>query len=79
TKRRRAAAAGVDKREAITPPVQRRLDAIENNLRQTERKVSRGLGSLMERVHVVAAMKAIEGGWRQVRQDAREQGGRDDS
>ncbi|MCQ7456310.1 MobC family plasmid mobilization relaxosome protein, partial [Salmonella enterica] len=53
--------------------------AIGNNLNQTARKVNSGHWSSIDRVHVVAALMAIEGELRQLRQAVREQGGRDDS
>ncbi|ENN0088598.1 plasmid mobilization relaxosome protein MobC, partial [Salmonella enterica subsp. enterica serovar Typhimurium] len=41
--------------------------------------VNSGQWSSIDRVHVVAALMAIEGELRQLRQAVREQGGRDDS
>ena len=64
-----------DEIEAIT----REFAAIGNNLNQTARKVNSGQWSSIDRVHVVAALMAIEGELRQLRQAVREQGVRDDS
>ncbi|MEC4314704.1 MobC family plasmid mobilization relaxosome protein, partial [Escherichia coli] len=63
----------------LAPPLLRHLAAIGNNLNQTARKVNSGHWSSIDRVHVVAALMAIEGELRQLRQAVREQGGRDDS
>ena len=46
-----------------------------NNLNQTARKVNSGQWSSIDRVHVVAALMAIEGELRQLRQAVREHGG----
>ncbi len=63
----------------LSPPVLRHLAAIGNNLNQTARKVNSGQGASIHRVHAVAALIAIEGELRQMRQAVREQGVRDDS
>ena len=63
----------------LSPPLLRHLAAIGNNLNQTARKVNSGQWSSIDRVHVVAALMAIEGELRQLRQAVREQGARDDS
>ncbi|EES3662501.1 MobC family plasmid mobilization relaxosome protein, partial [Escherichia coli] len=52
--------------------------AIGNNLNQTARKVNSGQWSSGDRVQVVAALMAIEGELRSLRQVVREQGARDD-
>ncbi len=58
----------------LSPPLLRHLAAIGNNLNQTARKVNSGQWSSIDRVHVVAALMAIEGELRQLRQAVREQG-----
>ncbi len=58
----------------LAPPLLRHLAAIGNNLNQTARKVNSGQWSSIDRVHVVAALMAIEGELRQLRQAVREQG-----
>ncbi|WP_115765898.1 MobC family plasmid mobilization relaxosome protein, partial [Escherichia coli] len=63
----------------LSPPLLRLLAAIGNNLNHTARKVTSGQWSSIDRAHVVAALMAIEGELRQLRQAVREQGGRDDS
>uniref|UniRef100_UPI00201D2C06 MobC family plasmid mobilization relaxosome protein n=1 Tax=Escherichia coli TaxID=562 RepID=UPI00201D2C06 len=63
----------------LSPPLLRPMAAIGNNLTQTARKVNSGEWSSIDRVHVVAALMAIEGELRQLRQAVREQGVRDDS
>ncbi|MBE8069610.1 MobC family plasmid mobilization relaxosome protein [Escherichia coli] len=60
------------------PPLLRQLAAIGNNLNQTARKVNSGQWSSGDRVQVVAALMAIEGELRSLRQVVREQGARDD-
>ncbi|WP_115765901.1 MobC family plasmid mobilization relaxosome protein, partial [Escherichia coli] len=63
----------------LAPPLLRLLAAIGNNLNQTARKVNSGQWSSIDRVHVVAALMAIEGELSQLRQAVRDQGVRDDS
>ncbi len=58
----------------LSPPLLRHLAAIGNNLNQTARKVNSGQWSSIDRVHVVAALMAIEGELRQLRQAVRERG-----
>ncbi|KNG17391.1 MobC family plasmid mobilization relaxosome protein [Escherichia coli] len=62
----------------LAPPLLRQLAAIGNNLNQTARKVNSGQWSSGDRVQVVAALMAIEGELRSLRQVVREQGARDD-
>ncbi|TWO31854.1 plasmid mobilization relaxosome protein MobC, partial [Salmonella enterica] len=63
----------------LSPPLLRHLAAIGDNLNPKARKEDNGHWSSIDRVHVVAALMAIEGELRQLRQAVREQGGRDDS
>ncbi|MQH13762.1 MobC family plasmid mobilization relaxosome protein, partial [Escherichia coli] len=63
----------------LAPPLLRQLAGIGNKLNQTARKVNSRQWSSGDRVHVVAALMAIEGELRQLRQAVREQGVRDDS
>ncbi|WP_411905064.1 MobC family plasmid mobilization relaxosome protein [Salmonella enterica] len=63
----------------LAPPLLRHLAAIGNNLKQTARKVNSGQWSSIDRVHVVAALMAIGGEFRQFRPAVRERGVRDDS
>ncbi|WP_140428730.1 plasmid mobilization relaxosome protein MobC, partial [Salmonella enterica] len=62
----------------LAPPLLRLLAAFGNNLNQTARKVISGQWSSIVRVLVVAALLAIEGELRQLRQAVWDQGVRDD-
>ncbi|RXY48048.1 plasmid mobilization relaxosome protein MobC, partial [Klebsiella pneumoniae] len=63
----------------LTPPLQRHLAAIGNNLNQTARKGNSGQWPSLDRMPGVAALKAHEGQYTQFRHDVREPGVRDDS
>ncbi|MCV5554256.1 MobC family plasmid mobilization relaxosome protein, partial [Escherichia coli] len=63
----------------LAPPLLRQFASVGNNLNQIARKINSGQWSGHDRVHVVAALMAIEGELRQLRQAVREQGVRDDS
>ncbi len=63
----------------LAPPLLRDLAAIGNILNQTARMGNSGQWASIDRVHVGAALMAIEGELRPLRQAAREQGVRDDS
>ncbi|NLU90286.1 plasmid mobilization relaxosome protein MobC, partial [Escherichia coli] len=72
------AGARTGKMPTLSPPLLRHLAALGDNLNQTARKGNSGQGASIDRGHVVAALMAIEGGLRQLRQGVRGQGGRDD-
>ncbi|MCV5513212.1 MobC family plasmid mobilization relaxosome protein, partial [Escherichia coli] len=61
------------------PPPLLQFPSVTNNLNQIPHNLNIQQWSGHDRVHVVAALMAIEGELRQLRQAVREQGVRDDS
>jgi hypothetical protein len=60
----------------LSPALLRQLAGMGNNLNQIARKVNTGTGH--DRVQIVAALMAIDGGLERLRQAVRERGGEDD-